>query len=218
MLLIKTQKTNMRHFLKILGIAVLLCFIVVFMCNVFIKLYAKDSIYTDIDFLPSNKIGLLLGTSKYRKDGSDNPFFYNRIAAAAQLYEAQKIEFIIASGAKTDGYNEPEKMRQELVKIGVPDSAIYADDFGFRTRDSILRCQKVFGQDSFTVISQKFHNERAIFIAKRYGINAIGYNAKAVKLTDSPKTRTRELFARVKAVLDLFLINDNYDLEMIYID
>ena len=205
------MKKYSKHLLKIVGIVVLLCFAALFLCDIFIRLYAKDRIYDDIDLLPTNKVGLLLGTSKYRKDGSNNPFFNNRIDAAAQLYKARKIEIIIASGDKSRGYDEPQKMRQELIKKGVPDSVIYADNFGFRTIDSVLRCEKVFDQDSFTIISQKFHNERAIFIAKQYGINAIAFNAKPVELSDSLKTRSRELFARVRAVLDVFLPDLNFE-------
>ena len=208
------------NYLKIFGIAVLLCFTAILVCDIFMKLYAKDSIYENIDLLPTNKAGLLLGTSKYRKDGSNNPFFDNRIEAAAQLYKAGKINFIIASGNKINGYDEPKVMLQELIKKGIPESVVHADNFGFRTIDSILRAKKVFGQDSFTIISQKFHNERAIFIAKQRGISAIAYDAKPVEFTDSFKTRGREYFARVRSVLDLFLINDDYlsNEEMIYID
>ena len=213
-------KMLFKKCLKILGIAILLCFIAILVCDIFVKLSAKDRLYENIDLLPANKVGLLLGTSKYRKDGSNNPFFDNRIEAAAQLYKLGKIKLIIASGNKSGGYDEPKTMRLELIKKGVPDSVIYADNFGFRTMDSILRCKKVFNQDDFTIISQKFHNERAIFIAKQHGISAIAYNAQAVVLTDSLKTRGREYLARVRAVLDLFLIEDGYllDVEIIHID
>ena len=64
----------------------------------------------------------------------------------------------------------------------------------------MIRAKKVFGQDRFTIISQRFHNERALYIAGRNGIEAVGFNAKDVDVYSGVKTRVRELLARVKVL------------------
>ena len=149
-------------------------------------------------------MGLLLGTSKKVKSGRNNQYFFNRIDATVDLYKNGKIKNVIISGdhGRKD-YNEPEDMKTELMKGGIPDSVIYLDYAGFRTLDAVIRAKEVFGQASFLVISQQFHNERAVFIARHLGISAFGYNAKEVGARYGFRTKVREFFARDKVFLDL---------------
>ncbi len=157
-----------------------------------------------VDIQPNN-VGLLLGTSKYLKNGSKNDFFFNRIDAAIALYKYGKVKNIIISGDNSRAvYNEPEDMKVELIKNGIPESLIYLDYAGFRTLDAVVRARDVFGQNSFIVISQKFHNERAVYLARKKGINAFGYNAKDIQVYKGFMTNLRELFARNKMFIDLF--------------
>ena len=101
-------------------------------------------------------------------------------------------------------YNEPECMRRSLVALGVPDSIIYSDYAGFRTFDSMVRCKEVFGQDSVTVISQRWHNGRALYIAQHAGLDAIAINALDVQVKHAYlKNHIRELLAKVKVVMDV---------------
>ena len=161
-------------------------------------------IYKDAATIPCNKTGLLLGTSKTLRSGAPNQYFQNRIQAAVALFKAGKIETVVISGDNSsEGYNEPEDMKNELVKRGVAEDKIYLDYAGFRTLDSVVRAKEVFGQSRLTIISQRFHNERAIYLAEKNGINAIGYNAKDVNAYSGLKTNIRELFARVKMFIDL---------------
>lgn len=180
----------------------------------------KRLCYDDITELPENKTGLLLGTSKYMKDGSPNLFYKYRINAAVQLYKSGKIKYIIASGDnRKANYNEPKRMKADLIKEGVPENRIFADYAGFRTFDSVVRSKEVFGQNKITIISQRFHNLRAVFIAKHFGIDAVAYNAESVRNIDGVKIRFRELFARIKALLDIYVLNTKpkYLGEKIYI-
>jgi SanA protein len=139
------------------------------------------------------------------RSGTKNYFFYNRIKAAETLFKSGKVQFVIISGDNSlSYYNEPEDMKKELMKAGVPDSCIFLDYAGFRTFDSMIRAKEVFGQTKFIVVSQEFHNERAIFIARKYGIEAYGYNAEDVSAASGFKTKVRELFARVKVFIDVY--------------
>ena len=85
-------------------------------------------------------------------------------------------------------------MKAELVKNGIPDSLIYLDYAGFITLDAVMRARVIFGQNSFIVISQKFHNERAVYLARKFGIDAFGYNAKEVQAYKGFKTQHLWLF------------------------
>ena len=180
---------------------------VVIVCDTVINKTTNDLVYNDVNRIPYNKVGLILGTSKYLKSGQKNLYFANRIDAAVKLYKAEKVDFFVISGDNSrKTYNEPLDMKNELISQGVPESKIFLDYAGFRTYDSVIRMNKIFGQTSFTIISQEFHNKRAIYIAKRLGLNSIGFNAKDVSAYNGFKTKVREKFARVKVFID-FLIH-----------
>lgn len=164
----------------------------------------QQQMYGDMAALPHRKVGLLLGTSKFGPHGWVNLYYAYRIQAATALFKAGKIDFILVSGDNRHAsYNEPETMQADLIKAGVPPQRIVLDYAGFRTLDSIVRCLAVFGETDVTIISQPFHNARALFIANRRGLNAVAFNAQDVSMRYSVKVLLREKLARVKMVLDL---------------
>lgn len=172
--------------------------------NLIVNCAARNRVYDNPADVPHRDVAVLLGTSPFTPSGNPSSYYVNRIEAAAQLYQAGKYDKIIVSGGIDDEYNEPESMRADLITRGVPDSAIVLDNEGDRTIFSILRAKEVFHADSIIIISQEFHNKRAIYQAKHYGVDAVGFNA-----ADSPyrssrfKNHLREYFARVKAVLEV---------------
>lgn len=173
-------------------------------CSRLIENRAESKVYDEVAEIPYNKTALLLGTSPTLKNGNENLYYVYRIEAAVKLYRAGKVKQIIISGDhRKQNYNEPEEMKQALMKQSVPDSIIHLDYAGFRTLDSVVRAKEIFGQDSITVISQQFHNERAIFLAERHGIHAIGFNAENVSRYNGLKTTIREYLARVNVFLDI---------------
>ena len=189
---------------------VLLCMVILLTCNFIVVNNAKGKAFSEIDSIKYNKVGLLLGTTpQARLTKVTNYFFIYRIDAAEQLYNAGKIEKILISGDENslDGVNEPECMRYSLVARGVPVGAIIMDGKGYRTICSVVNANKVFGLKSFTIISQEFHNERAIYQAEHLGLdieNIQAYNAQMPKSRRAYLTSIREYFARVKMFIDLF--------------
>jgi SanA protein len=196
-------------FNKLTIISFVLLFAFIFFSNAIIINSAKTSIYSSVSETPNgNKIALLLGTSRYTVRGTANLYFEYRINAAVDLYRKGKIKHIIVSGDnKAESYNEPKEMQKALMEKGIPESVITLDYAGFRTLDSVIRCKKVFGQNKFIIVSQRFHVERALFIADKYNIDAIGFAAKDPSGNYSTKTKVREIFAKTKAVIDLYIIN-----------
>lgn len=165
-------------------------------------------LYTSTETVPYRKTGLLLGTSPTLKSEKENPYFTHRIEAATALYRAGKIRNILISGENSSlEYNEPEAMRVALLRAGVPDSVIYVDYAGFRTIDSVIRAKEIFGRDSITVISQPFHNIRALYIARHYGLEAVAYNAEDVAGYAGIHQQLREHGARVRLFAELYLLD-----------
>ena len=172
-----------KQILWVIGIGLALAVLLVLICNGMVKKSVQGRMYENVCEIPYRSVGLVLGTSPVRSNGTPNFYYRYRMEAAAQLYFANKISYIIVSGDNhIHDYNEPECMRQSLVSMGVPDSVIYLDYAGFRTFDSMVRCKEVFGQDSVTVISQYWHNERALYIAEHAGLDAIAFNATDVQV------------------------------------
>ncbi len=200
----KHMKIKLRKIYKPIIILIILSIISAFWANSVITKQTKNRIYTEIDAIPENNAGLLLGTSKFLKNGKSNQYFENRITATVRLYKAGKIKNIVISGDNSrKEYNEPEDIKKELIKRGIPENRIYLDFAGFRTYDSVYRMNETFGQRNFTIISQEFHNQRAVYIANALKLNAIGYNAKDIDAYNGFKTKLREKFARVKVFIDL---------------
>ncbi len=190
--------------IKIGAIAFVLLVIGVFSINKIIEKTASGKHYNLVVDVPHNRVGLLLGTAKHLQSGRLNWYYKYRIEATAELWEAKKIDLVLVSGDNSrSDYDEPSAMKDDLITKGIPADKIILDYAGFRTLDSVVRSKEIFGQDSITIISQKFHNERAIFIARKKGINAIGFNAKDVNIRYGLKVQLREKFARVKMFLDL---------------
>jgi SanA protein len=166
-----------------------------------------EYVATDYNSLQYNEVGLLLGTSKYAYGGRPNLYFLNRINAAAELYGTGKVKYILVSGDNSRvSYNEPQDMKEALIAAGVSAEDIYLDYAGFSTLDSVVRASKVFNIESLTVISQQFHCERAIYIARAHGIKAVGYAARDVSGALATRVKFREYLARAKAVIDIAII------------
>jgi len=188
---------------------IIISIIFVLSVDVWVSDSAKEKIYSSVKSVPKRDVALLLGTAKYVRKGKINYFYKYRIEATAKLYKSGKIKAVLVSGDNaTRYYNEPARMRRDLIKMGIPKSKIYLDFAGFRTLDSILRAKEIFGLKKCIIVSQKFHLERALYIAKKSGVDAIGFVAKDYPGTKAwLRMRLREYLARVKAFMDIYILH-----------
>ena len=176
---------------------------IIFLTNQAVEQSSVGKLYTDTERIPYNKVGLLLGTGKYGPNNFINPYYQYRVDAAVALLRSGRITYLVISGDNSSkNYNEPEDMKQDIIRAGIDSSVIFLDYAGFRTFDSIVRLKEIFGQKKVTIISQPFHNERAVFIAEKEGIEAIAFNAKDVGFNAGIKIQLREKLARVKVHID----------------
>lgn len=160
------------------------------------------------DNLPKVRCAIVLGTSKWLGKGRENRYYKNRIIAAHSLYKAGKCTKIIVSGDnRTVSYNEPKSMKEDLVRMGVNEEDIICDYAELRTLDSIIRFKEVFGQSQGIVVSQKFHNSRAIYVARANDIELYGFNAVDVDRYNGLKTKLREIASKFVCFLDVHVLH-----------
>lgn len=167
---------------------------------------AAGKIYRSLETIPPSEVGLVLGTARMTRRGSTNLHFTQRIKAAAALYHAGKVRHLLVSGDNhVIGYDEPSDMRDALVAAGVPANAITLDYAGFRTLDSVARAQSVFGLTRCTIVSEEFHCPRALWIAKRQGLDAVAFAAPDLGGRESARVKARECLARAWCAVDLYV-------------
>lgn len=178
-------------------------FISMMCANIWVYVLTNGRTYTKISQIPPRETALVLGTSPKMKSGVANPYFVSRMEATAMLFHHKKIKKIIVSGEKSQGYNEPKAMKNYLIyQEGVPEHIIIEDPNGFRTQASITNCKNTFKENNVIIVSQGFHNLRAIFYARNQNMNALGYDAQDVlKKENFYRNQSREFLARVKAVV-----------------
>ena len=179
---------------------------VIALCNISVDRNAEGRTFSNINDVPTMQTALLLGTNPKTRDGKrPSSFYLARINATAELYKHGKFRQLIISGDRREGYDEPQTMRHDLIERGVPDSIIMMDGQGYRTLLSLRNSKQYFGVHDMIIISQKWHNERSIFLADKMNIKAVGYNADDVRHPRAIWTHIRELLARVKLFIDLYV-------------
>ncbi len=189
----------LKSFFTLVEIGVLL----MILANIWVYALTNGRTYTRISKIPPRETALVLGTSPKMKSGVSNPYFTSRMDATALLYHHGKIKKIIVSGEKSPGYDEPFAMKNYLVyQEGVPESIIIEDPKGFKTQSSISNCKNIYQQNDVIIVSQGFHNLRALFYARNNDMNALGFDAQDVLSNQSYyRIQSREFLARVVAVV-----------------
>ncbi len=204
--ILKMIKKVFKSIVKIAAVLLSAVIVVTLYAHYTVENTAAGRLYENVDDIPHRKTALVLGTSKKLAGNRENLYYKYRMEAAAELFHAKKVDFLLLSGDNTTVYyDEPSTMKKDLLKMGIPENRIFLDYAGFRTLDSVVRSATIFGQDSITVVSQPFHNKRALYIADHNRIDAIGYNAQTVDIRYGFKTQLREKAARVKMLLDILI-------------
>ncbi len=199
----------MIRILKWIFVIALVTVVVLVVIDMSISKQAESNLYKNTTKIPAKKAALVLGTAKYMVGGGKNYFYTYRIRAAVNLFKAGKVKAIVVSGDNsTKYYNETSKMQKDLIKAGIPSRYITLDPLGVRTLDSVLRAEAIFDLKDYIIVSQKFHLERALFIAKSKGQKVIGFTAKDIPGTKAAyRMKAREYLARAKAFLDVYILH-----------
>ncbi len=196
-----------RRLLRWIAAAFLFVTALVFAAEAWIARGTAPQCSADLEKLPQVPVAVVLGTTPTIASRWRNLYFDARIESAAKLYHAGKVRALIVSGDNgTYDYDEPAIMKEQLVALGVPAERIVCDCAGFRTLDSVVRAKQVFGQSRVIFVSQRFHNQRAIYLAQHHGMEAWGFDAADPPSEMTLRTRLREKFACVKALLDMHVL------------
>ena len=206
------RRSGLRAFLRrrwrLLTILGLLAILPPFAADAYVSSVAEGHVYQVLEKVPPRRVALVLGCSKFAPSGNINLYYKRRLQAALDLYETGVVTRILVSGDNSRaGYDEPTFMLEDLVALGVPAAHIQRDFAGFRTLDSVIRANKVFGLDGFVAVSQEFHCLRAVYLARELGLDAVGYCAEDVGGATGAKIRLREVAARLMAVVDIRVLN-----------
>jgi SanA protein len=176
----------------------------IFFCNWWVSRAGGFPLFDSVEQIPANEVALVLGTAPVLAGGLPNRYFVSRMNAAAALFNAGKARILLLSGnCRDDGYDEPAAMREALTERGVPNELLLEDRAGIRTLDSVVRAKLVFRLDRLTVVSQEFHNRRALFFCKHFQIDGVALNADPAVRRHSWRLTCREFAARAVAVLNV---------------
>ena len=188
---------------RLLVIAVLLVALVLGLPNLIVGLGGRG-VETTPDEVPHAQAALVLG-AQVMPNGAPSSMLSDRITAAAELYKAGRVDKLLLSGdhgRKT--YDEVGTMKRILLARGIPAEDIFTDHAGFDTWDSAQRAKRVFDVRSVVVVTQRFHMARALYDARKAGLDATGYAAdKRDYGRVMPRLRVREAAARVKTIGDV---------------
>lgn len=175
----------------------------IFIINGAIYLASRRYIYNEVRQAPQADVVIVPGAAVL-SNAVPAPIFKDRADAAIALYKAGKVTKILVSGDNSAvSHNEVNPARRYLIEKGILDQDIFLDHAGFDTYSSMYRARAIFGVSSAIITTQSFHLPRAVFIARRLGIEAYGVNADLGHML--LRNYLREVLANEKALLDLVL-------------
>jgi SanA protein len=190
--------------IRVLAIAAGLCAAALAIPNLIVLIGGRGPVMSHADRVPHAQAALVLG-AQVMPDGTPSAMLADRIAAAAELYRAHKVDKLLLSGDHSRWtYDEVGTMRRILLAQGIPAADIFTDHAGFDTWDSAQRARRVFGVDTAVVVTQRFHMARALYDARRAGLDVTGYAADRRDYGRvMPRLQLREAAARVKTLGDV---------------
>jgi SanA protein len=195
---------NLRSALWALAAAFGTLVLLVIAANAYIVFSTRGEATSDISKLSHAQAAIVPG-AQVRPDGTMSLMLADRVERTVELWQAGKVDRILVSGDHGSWrYDEPDTMREALLRAGIPGRAIFTDHAGFNTYATMVRAKRIFDVQSAIVVTQGFHIDRALYLAKSAGIGDVqgltsdihGYGQK------QKESDIRELLARPKALFD----------------
>lgn len=203
--------TMFKVFKRILKL-ILIIIVVIVAISVFVKLDGDRSLITVDDARDGNyDCIIVLGAGVY-SNGTPTKILQDRLDRGIELYRVGAAPKLLLSGDNGKvNYDEVKVMKDYCLKLGVPAEDLFQDHAGFSTYESIYRAQAVFGVKRLLVVTQKYHEGRAIYIAKRMGMEVNGVSAIEKPYNGDERREVREFFAREKDFVQcIFKIKPTY--------
>jgi SanA protein len=201
----KVAQIKRNRWLGAAGGALLMASGTPWLANAIIDRYCFRRLYAEVADVPSRQVAIVLG-ARVSPDGAPSAVLADRLAAALDLYRAERAEKILVSGDhQAPEYDETNAMARWLSERGVPAEDLFTDHAGLRTLDTMERAARVFQVTNAVVCTQDFHLRRSVFLARRAGIDAVGFVADRRRYAHARANESREALAKVVAVLDSFV-------------
>jgi SanA protein len=195
----------MKWLVRIILIFLVISLIAIFsiyLINNRIQTQAMGKIQNSITEIPMEnppRVAIVLG-AKVWENGELSHVLYDRVVTAVELYRAGRVKKILMSGDNPAGnYDEPTAMKQTAIKLGVPESDIVLDFAGRRTYDTCFRAKEIFNVQKAVIVTQEFHQARALYLCNNLGIDSIGITANRRKYEGEKYWSFREFFSRASA-------------------
>ncbi len=195
-------KKPISHSMIFIGYLLALIFTFALIINLNIVKKTDNHIYTldELETLSNDYDCIFILGAGVKKDGSTTPMLRDRLLTGIEVYNNSKIPIFVTGDSEDASYTETVTMKKFLIEHGVPENDILCDGFGLSTYDSIWRAKYVYGYNKILIISQKYHLNRAIYIANELGMHADSIDAALATYSKQPLYNFREYLARVKDV------------------
>ncbi|VYU55805.1 SanA protein [Clostridium tertium] len=158
----------------------------------------KKYIYNIEDIPKGNDTIIVLGAG-VRSDGSPSDILADRLETSLEVYnEGVADSFILSGDHGREDYNEVGAMKDYILDSNIDESIIFMDHAGFSTYDTMYRAKEIFKVKSAVIVTNEYHLPRALYIARKLGIDAYGVKSdkRAYQLMDN--YRKREMLAKLK--------------------
>jgi SanA protein len=175
--------------------------------NVIIRVDGHRHSVDSAEQAPAAEVAIVLG-ARVHPDGTPYPMLADRLDTGIALYKLGKVKKLLLSGDHgTTHYDETNAMRKYVLARGIPEEDVFMDHAGFSTYDTMYRARDVFQVTTALVVTQGFHLDRAVYTARRLGLEATGVPADIQVYSNEFKYTVRDWLARCKALLDLSLLH-----------
>jgi vancomycin permeability regulator SanA len=201
----ETLPPRRRRWLRWLAAVSLAIVALVAAANVYLILAARAATVSSVDAAPARPYAIVLG-NRVLEGGVPSLDLAARLETALALYKAGRADRLVVSGLTAGDYDEPHAMAAWLEARGVSPADIVVDPGGYRTA-ATMAGSVALGVRSALVVSQGYHLPRALYFARRAGIDAVGVPAPwlAGARWYWFKVFIREATARAEALLEVAL-------------
>jgi SanA protein len=191
-----------RHIIRFFLAALVAAVLATFLINVGMILGTRKHIYSDISLIPQRTAILILGSQI--RGQTLSPVLQDRVDSGITLMELSKGKKLLLSGDHGQRYYDEVNAMRLYVLANAPtimEEDIFMDHAGFNTWDSMYRARDVFEVEDLIIVTQEFHINRAVCLARSLGLDAVGYgiNQDRFRGRSLRSWQIREYFARIKA-------------------
>ena len=203
----KTKKKRKKWFVKLFRILVFIVIVLAvttLIINIHIKSYAKEYLreVSELQNIDADCI-VVLGAGLWNET-TPSLMLADRVLRGIELYENDASKKILMSGDHgKHSHDEVGVMRNYAIERGVSSEDIFLDHAGFSTYESMYRAKHIFGAQKIIIVTQKFHIERAVYIANKLGLEAYGVSSDIRDYGGTTYNEMRDILARVK---DFFMV------------